>query len=110
MCSPFETIRCGNTRSTVFLGSRGAGSITFVARLKALKPLRPPHIADDRHFFSFYPIDGLASRRVSLAQRIDRGVNETIANPDTRKRLLINRHIARMTPEEIARRFMCPLL
>jgi hypothetical protein len=29
----------------------------------------------------------------------------TIANPDTRKRLLINRHIARMTPEEIARRF-----
>ncbi len=29
----------------------------------------------------------------------------TITNPDTRKRLLINRHIAKMTPEEIARRF-----
>jgi len=32
-------------------------------------------------------------------------VKVTIANPDTRKRLLINRHIAKMTPEEIARRF-----
>jgi hypothetical protein len=31
----------------------------------------------------------------------------TIANPETRKRLIINRHIAKMTPEEIARRFLC---
>jgi hypothetical protein len=29
----------------------------------------------------------------------------TIAERDTRKRLLINRHIAKMTPGEIARRF-----
>lgn len=29
----------------------------------------------------------------------------TIAERDTRRRLLINRHIARMTPEEIGRRF-----
>jgi hypothetical protein len=29
----------------------------------------------------------------------------TIAERDTRKRLLINRHIAKMTPEEIERRF-----
>ena len=29
----------------------------------------------------------------------------TITNQDTRKRLIINRHIAKMTPEEIARRF-----
>jgi hypothetical protein len=29
----------------------------------------------------------------------------TIAERDTRKRLLISRHIAKMTPEEIARRF-----
>jgi hypothetical protein len=28
-----------------------------------------------------------------------------IANQDTRKQLIINRHIAKMTPEEIARRF-----
>jgi hypothetical protein len=28
-----------------------------------------------------------------------------VTNQDTRKRLIINRHIARMTPEEIARRF-----
>jgi hypothetical protein len=28
-----------------------------------------------------------------------------ITNPDTRKRLIINRHIAKMSPEEIARRF-----
>ena len=34
-----------------------------------------------------------------------RGVNVTIAERDTRKRLLINRHIAKMTPGEIARRF-----
>ena len=30
----------------------------------------------------------------------------TITNADTRKRLIINRHIAKMTPEEIARRFL----
>jgi hypothetical protein len=29
----------------------------------------------------------------------------TIDNRDTRKKLLIGRHIAKMTPEEIARRF-----
>ena len=34
-----------------------------------------------------------------------RGANVTITNQDTRKRLIINRHIAKMTPEEIARRF-----
>jgi hypothetical protein len=28
-----------------------------------------------------------------------------VTNQETRKRLLINRHIAKMTPEEIARRF-----
>jgi hypothetical protein len=33
------------------------------------------------------------------------GGNVTIAERGTRKRLLINRHIAKMTPEEIARRF-----
>ncbi len=35
--------------------------------------------------------------------RVWRGVNVT--NEDTRRRLLINRHIAKMSPEEIARRF-----
>jgi hypothetical protein len=29
----------------------------------------------------------------------------TISDRDARKRLLINRHIAKMTPEEIGRRF-----
>jgi len=29
----------------------------------------------------------------------------TISERDTRRRLLINRHIAKMTPEEIGRRF-----
>ena len=29
----------------------------------------------------------------------------TITELDTRKRLIINRHIAKMSPEEIARRF-----
>jgi hypothetical protein len=33
------------------------------------------------------------------------GVNVTIDQRDTRKRLLINRHIAKMTSGEIARRF-----
>jgi len=33
------------------------------------------------------------------------GANVTIDNRDTRKKLLIGRHIAKMTPEEIARRF-----
>jgi hypothetical protein len=56
-------------------------------------------------FRSTNPVDGLASIRVSLAQLIYRGVNVTIAERDTRKRLLINRHIAKMTPGEIARRF-----
>jgi len=28
-----------------------------------------------------------------------------VTNQDTRRRLLINRHIAKMSPEEIARRF-----
>ena len=35
----------------------------------------------------------------------NRGANVAITNQDTRKRLIINRHIAKMTPEEIARRF-----
>jgi hypothetical protein len=30
----------------------------------------------------------------------------TITDLDTRKRLIINRHIAKMSPEEIARRFI----
>jgi hypothetical protein len=29
-----------------------------------------------------------------------------MTNQDTRKRLIINRHIAKMSPEEIARRFI----
>jgi hypothetical protein len=29
----------------------------------------------------------------------------TIANPETRKRLIISRHIAKMSPKEVARRF-----
>ncbi len=66
---------------------------------------RDSKIQIDILFPSTNLIDGLESIRVSLAQRIDRGANVAIANPDTRKRLLINRHIAKMTPEEIARRF-----
>ena len=37
-------------------------------------------------------------------------INVTIANPETRKLLIINRHIAKMAPEEIARRSVYVLL
>ena len=35
-----------------------------------------------------------------------RGVTVGIPESETRKRLIINRHIAKMSPEEIARRFI----
>jgi hypothetical protein len=47
--------------------------------------------------------DPLRARIVGHNEGV-RGVNVT--DQETRKRLLINRHIAKMTPEEIARRFI----
>jgi len=49
-------------------------------------------------------IDGLHPRAYRGPNvRVWRGVHLT--NQDTRRRLLISRHIAKMTPEEIERRF-----
>jgi len=40
-----------------------------------------------------------------VGTRFECGRGVHVTNQDTRRRLLINRHIAKMSPEEIARRF-----
>ena len=72
------------------------------------KPLAPTY---GHHFVSFLLrpfLKGLTASQPHAYRwhnAVYRGVNVTIAERDTRKRLLINRHIAKMAPEEIARRF-----